>query len=126
MRTARGVLLGVVLVAAGALASACSDESASPGPGACPDDVPRTCPASPPSYAKDVAPIVTASCATCHRPGGANPDRLLTSYDEIHAQRAAVLTQVAACRMPLPDAGALPAQERQTLLAWLVCGAKND
>lgn len=92
----------------------------------CPDDVPAACPASPPTYAKDIAPLVQASCATCHSPGGRESSRLLTDYDHVFAQRGAVLLQVNACRMPPRNAPPLAAEGRKALLTWLVCGAKND
>lgn len=125
------VLGGGVLVTS---VLACSDGSSSPGSassssssgGTCPNDVPRECPASPPTFAKDVAPVIESSCAICHRPGGENPNRLLTTYDQIYAQRGAVLSQVASCRMPPPDAGVLSDDGRKVLLAWLVCSAPND
>jgi mono/diheme cytochrome c family protein len=126
----------IVVAAASAFVAigACSDKSpASPDSGTdsggivdCPDDIPAACPASPPTYAKDIAPVIQGSCATCHTPGGRQPDRLLTNYDEVFAQRGVVLTQVNACRMPPRDAPPLSAEARKALLAWLVCGAQNN
>ena len=92
----------------------------------CPDDVPATCPPSPPTYAKDISPLVQASCATCHAPGGRESSRLLTNYDQIFAQRGGMLLQVNACRMPPREAPPLEGESRKALLTWLVCGAKND
>ena len=37
--------------------------------------------AAPPTFAKDVAPIIYANCAVCHRPGQSAPFSLL-SYDD--------------------------------------------
>jgi hypothetical protein len=34
-----------------------------------------------PTFNKDIAPIVFANCASCHRPGGAAPFSLLTYAD---------------------------------------------
>jgi len=104
------------------------DAGESPDIPDCPDDVPASCPPSAPTFAKDIAPIVMGSCATstCHAPGGRESSRVLTDYDHVFAQRQAVLLQVNACRMPPRDAPALSAENRKALLAWLVCGAKND
>src|SRR5712691_2248782 len=46
------------------------------------------------SFARDIAPIVFAHCASCHRPGEAAPFSLLT-YDEVRrrAQLIAVMTK---------------------------------
>ena len=129
--------MALVAVVASALAAtaACTggDSSSSSGGAedsggnvACPDDVPAACPPSPPTYAKDVAPLVSASCATCHVTGGREASRLLTNYAQVFAQRGAVLTQVNACRMPPRDGPQLSPEGRKALLAWLVCGAKND
>jgi hypothetical protein len=109
--------------------SSSSSSGATSGSGGiadCPDDVPAACPPSPPTYAKDIAPLVQASCATCHAPGGRESSRLLTDYAHVYAQRGAVLLQVNACRMPPRDAPPISAEGRKALLAWLVCGAKND
>ncbi len=39
-------------------------------------------PASPPTFAADIAPIIYGHCMTCHRPGQAGPFPL-TSYEEV-------------------------------------------
>ena len=39
-------------------------------------------PASPPTFAADVAPIIYGHCMTCHRPGQAGPFPL-TSFEEV-------------------------------------------
>ena len=38
-----------------------------------------------PTFTRDIAPIVFARCATCHRPGGSAPFALLT-YDDVRAR----------------------------------------
>lgn len=105
-----------VLVAA----EACGGASA-----ACPSDLPAACPATPPSFAGQVSPIVQRTCAQCHRPGGVAADRPLTSYAEITAQRG-VLDQVYGCRMPPSSAPQLQPAERKALLEWLVCKAPEN
>jgi hypothetical protein len=92
----------------------------------CADDLPAVCPAGAPTYAKDISPIIQGSCAVCHAPGGRVPSRQFVTYDQIYAQRGAMLSQVNACRMPPRDGTALTPAARKALLTWLVCGAKND
>ena len=46
------------------------------------------------TYARDIAPIIQANCASCHRPGQSGPFSLLT-YDEVskHARQVATVTR---------------------------------
>ena len=92
----------------------------------CPDVVPATCPPSPPTYAKDVAPLVLKSCTPCHAPGGTQSSRLLTTYPGLVKESNGALLQVAACRMPPRGFLAMTDEARTALLGWVVCGAKND
>lgn len=93
----------------------------------CPNDLPADCPASPPSYRADIAPLIEARCLPCHGPDH-SPDTKydFSTYDSVYAHRTDVLTQVYSCKMPLADAAAPTAIERQELLAWLVCHAPNN
>jgi hypothetical protein len=62
--------------------------------------------ASAPTYNKDIAPILNAQCAICHRPGEVAPFSLLT-YQDV-AKRAGLIATVTAKRyMPpwLPEPG---------------------
>ena len=95
--------------------------------GSCPDDRPAACPAAPPSWATDVAPIFSAYCAYCHGPNGiaATVDQF-TTYDVIYRDRQAILDQVNLCRMPTAAGIPLPEDLRTTLLTWLVCGAPKN
>ena len=63
-------------------------------------------PEPPPTYTKDIAPILNANCVSCHRPGHAAPFSLLT-YDDVRARAARVATAVDTRFMPpwLPDHG---------------------
>ena len=94
----------------------------------CPRDLPPSCPADVPSYAGTVSAIIQERCFPCHAAGGQGigGGHLFTSYDAIHADRGSILTQVYACKMPLPDASAPLPAERAALLTWLVCGAPNN
>src|SRR5438876_8637166 len=48
--------------------------------------------AAPPTFNKDIAPILYANCASCHRPGEVAPFSLLTYQDA--AKRAGVIATV--------------------------------
>lgn len=65
---------------------------------------------SPPlTFNRDIAPILFANCATCHRPGQPTPFELLTYQDAVkHAD--AIADETSARRMPpwLPDEGEFP------------------
>lgn len=94
----------------------------------CPQDLPASCPAPPPSYATDVLPVFERRCWMCHSDGGIE-DQLhdFSTYDHIFAQKGPILTQVYGCLMPLADGGTpLTADERKAMLGWLVCGAPNN
>lgn len=103
-----------------------SSGATSSGGSTCPDDLPAACAAPPPSYAKEVAPAIQASCTPCHAAGGSASNRLLTDYADAFANRGSVLNQIHACRMPPVDAPPLSAANRKILLEWVVCGAPND
>jgi hypothetical protein len=97
-----------------------------PRPG-CPSDLPpdTDCATASPFYA-DVAPIIAARCSVCHHAGGLETKYTFDTYAEVHdntAIRTRILTQIYACRMPPPCAPDLSAEERRTMLKWLVCGA---
>ena len=52
-----------------------------------------------PTFAKDVAPIVYAKCAMCHRPGEVAPMSLM-SYDEVRPWARAIKNKVVSRQMP--------------------------
>ena len=54
---------------------------------------------SKPSYAKDIAPILYARCAMCHRAGEVAPMSLM-SYDEVRPWARAIKSKVVARQMP--------------------------
>ncbi len=66
-------------------------------------------PATPVTFNKDVAPIVFANCAACHRPGEVAPFPLL-SYVDAAKHADAMADETLAKRMPpwLPDHGEFP------------------
>jgi hypothetical protein len=62
---------------------------------------PTTVPAQTPkpTFGKDIAPIVYAKCAMCHRPGEVEPMSLMT-YDEVRPWARAIKNKVVARQMP--------------------------
>ncbi|MGE3956527.1 MAG: tetratricopeptide repeat protein [Vicinamibacterales bacterium] len=64
----------------------------------------RTAP--PPTYARDIAPLLTANCTPCHRDGNIAPFSL-TSYDDVRTHAGQILPAIEAGEMPpwLPDPG---------------------
>ena len=49
--------------------------------------------AAPPSFARDVAPVIADKCAGCHRPGGIAPFSLVTAK-QISSSSAAIAAAV--------------------------------
>jgi hypothetical protein len=87
------------------------------------------CPNTTPSYAMAVAPIIARRCTACHRPGGAGAPYEFDTYAKIAANSNMIhmVTQVYTCRMPPAScADPLTADEKWTLLQWLVCGGPNN
>ncbi|HSY41676.1 MAG TPA: hypothetical protein VLA79_19185 [Polyangia bacterium] len=90
-----------------------------------------------PSFVTDVLPIFQRVCDNCHSPDAPAADQetpFLTNYQQIYGPRGseagAINVQVFDnCSMPMPPADApvpLTADQRQTLLAWLACGAPDS
>lgn len=52
-----------------------------------------------PTFTRDIAPIVFAHCAACHRSGGSAPFSLLT-YEDVRARARQIVTAVTAKTMP--------------------------
>jgi mono/diheme cytochrome c family protein len=88
--------------------------------------------AAPPTYNKDIAPILNAQCALCHRPGEVAPFSLLTYQDA--AKRAGLIATVTAKRFmppwpPEPGFGKFEHERRLTddqialIAAWAKAGA---
>jgi hypothetical protein len=91
----------------------------------------------PPSFSRDVAPILADKCAGCHQAGGIAPFSL-ESAETAHAQAAAIATAVESRRMPpWPPGPASPAyvgedertlsdEEVATIVDWARSGADVD
>src|SRR5215210_3584227 len=84
--------------------------------------------AASPTFSRDVAPIVFAKCAECHRPGSIAPMSFLT-YDDARPWARAMKQKVVAREMPPwgadPRVGtfandpSLTDSELSTLVAWV-------
>ncbi len=92
----------------------------------CPNDVPATCPLPAPSYSADVAPVVATRCTGCHTANGIEAIHPLDTYAQAQAQGIRILSQVHACLMPPADQPQLTPTERQSILAWVVCGSPDN
>ena len=88
--------------------------------------------AQPLTFNKDIAPIVYARCAPCHRPGEIGPFSLL-SYADVK-QRTTLIADVTARRVmppwkpgpggePFADTRALGAEELRKIQRWIAEGA---
>src|SRR5262245_11657070 len=85
-----------------------------------------------PTFAKDVAPIVFAKCASCHRPGEVAPMPLL-SYEQVRPWAKAIRGKVISREMPPWGADdrrgtfandlSLTDEQIATLAAWAEAGA---
>lgn len=87
--------------------------------------------AAQPAYARDVAPIIQAKCAICHRPNDIAPFSLLTYDDAVTYApdiQQAVTNRVMPPWKPVPGHGefrgsfALTDDERTTILNWISNG----
>src|SRR5262245_6899203 len=88
--------------------------------------------AAPPTFTKDVAPILYKNCAECHRPSGMAPMSLMT-FEDARPWARAVKQKVVAREMPPwgadPTIGkfsndvSLKPSEIETIAAWVDGGA---
>jgi hypothetical protein len=124
-------LVLVLGAALGALATvaACSN-SPQPAESNCPT-VSSDCPTPPPSWSKDVEPLIQSYCVMCHEPGGTGESLAdLTTYTNVVRVRAEITYQVSTCQMPNQDASPPPPQlttaQRETIVSWIGCKAPNN
>src|SRR3982750_4934436 len=72
---------------------------------------------NPPTFYKDVLPILQSNCQTCHRPGEVAPMSLI-SYDEARPWARSIKTKTTAKQMPPwfadPDAGVFSNERKLT------------
>jgi tetratricopeptide (TPR) repeat protein len=85
---------------------------------------------TPPTFNKDIAPIVWTRCAPCHRPGEVGPFSLLT-YDEVRKRATQIAAVTARGVMPpwkpkgdglFENERRLTDRERQTIQQWVASG----
>jgi hypothetical protein len=124
----RALVLASVLALAGCGSTAEGEARSGQTAGAattCMAGLAGTCTQPSPSYANDVAPILERDCnRPCHAPGlGPWP---LTTYEDVQAWGVAILSDVASCAMPPPDAGTITAADQETIVDWVACGAANN
>lgn len=92
----------------------------------CSAQVVDACPEQVPSYAQTVQPVLERSCVSCHGPGGEKASVPLTSWELVHRRASSMQRQLLSCRMPRGEGPPLSDEERQVVLAWLVCGAPDS
>jgi hypothetical protein len=90
-----------------------------------------SCPSPPPSFAKDVEPLIQNYCVMCHSPGGTGEKFAdLRTYTGVWMTRTEVQSQVYHCYMPNEDASPPPPTltnaQRETIVAWVACNAPNN
>jgi len=80
-----------------------------------------------PSFSREIAPILNQRCNNCHSPeidGGPWP---LDTQQNVRDWSTLLIKDLKECAMPPPDAGdAFPAEERDKVWAWLICGAPDN
>lgn len=88
--------------------------------------------ATPPTFVRDIAPIVYGNCAVCHHPGGGGPFSLLAYADvKRHARQIAAVTESRYMPPFLPQAGygsfgderRLTDAQIQIISRWVQAGA---
>jgi hypothetical protein len=145
MKTA--LLLGALGFAATVACSASSHgvsdieaDAAADSAATCPPTPSLTCqdPKSPPSYASDVVPILKERCSPCHFPGGIMAaDYDFATYTGVVNAQTAIIGQLYACLMPPIHGNAmygiapgtvpgLTAEQLDTIIDWIECGAPNN
>jgi uncharacterized membrane protein len=140
-----GALLAGSVVGTAAALGACSSPHGGSSTGAdasaiCPPSPTLTCqnPQNAPTYSQDVAPLIQERCAQCHFAGGVVAASFnLSTYTDVVNLETAIVSQLYGCLMP-PVGGnsmygiapgtvsALSADEVNTIIQWIECGAKND
>jgi hypothetical protein len=86
--------------------------------------LPNECPDLIPSYTDEIAPIIAAHCGQCHTAEDPNGPWPFDDVTDVADWRLEIQLSLEECLMPpLDTAAPLSAADRQTLHAWLVCGA---
>jgi hypothetical protein len=121
------LVVGASSIAVGLVIACSPSKGGDAGSEGCPA-LSTTCP-NPATTWAEVEPVIIKYCFQCHGEGGIEESMFdYTTYAGEYKNRSEMLTQVYQCQMPPYDASppteAFPtAQDRQTIVAWLVCGA---
>jgi len=73
-----------------------------------------------------VRPLLQQRCGACHTAGGLAFTHPFDSYEQIQFYRTSIAAQLHVCYMPPADQPQPTPAERQTIFAWIVCGAMNN
>lgn len=78
------------------------------------------------SYAGDIQPIISSSCAVpgCHNAGSTNAGGPITSYEQVRTQAANIKAQVVSRNMP--RGSSLSAAQIRLISCWADSGAPNN
>lgn len=79
------------------------------------------------SFSKDVAPIISSTCATgsnCHGSGSFNGPGELLTYTEISNAGAQIRSAVLSGLMP--KTGSLTTSQKSSIVCWIDNGSPND
>lgn len=126
MKVTSWILGATVAMAATSACYVSSTGTSSQGSSSGCGTVPSSCPSSNPSYASDVAPILFQYCVSCHGPGGSVAGKPLDSYAAVKKLSGNVEKLTANCSMPPASASQPTSADRDTVLAWVVCGAQDN
>ncbi|WP_394833969.1 cytochrome c [Pendulispora rubella] len=108
---------------------ACGSDSSGQDPAPSCPELPQQCTGTPPSYATEVKALVEQHCFPCHAPGGTGvgaAGRDFSKYEILQRDKAKALLRVYGCTMPPKEAPQPSADDRATLVKWLVCGAPSN
>jgi hypothetical protein len=95
--------------------------------GVCGEKPSYTCPTkTPPSYTKEIAPLLDEKCNGCHIGGAGHPWQL-RNYDDLVHWRSRLFPVLVDCSMPPSDAAeTLTSEERALVETWVICGMPKN
>lgn len=114
------VFTGLFTGASLALAAATAPTpTPTPTPTATPTPTPTVTPTPVLTWDKDIQPIVNDNCSYCHSGADASGALVLETQAEVLAVKAAVISTVSKCQMPLGDTAFCTGADGKKLLDWL-------
>jgi hypothetical protein len=119
----------LALLTCAALAATALGCGSPDGASTCPA-VSQVCPSPAPTFSGQAQAIIRSSCQPCHEAGGLDAAHPMQNYAQIRAIAPDIEHFILNCEMPIladgtPTPFAAPA-DRDTLIAWLACGAMNN